>query len=143
MQLWGHESLRLPSPVKGRIGYVPQQDELIPIVTGKQQLDLVASLHSNWDHELIARLAKEWEVPLDRRLASLSGGERQKVAMLAALGHRPDLLVLDEPLASLDPIARRSEANGLCKPVETRVTCRFLFAALGRSHCLSPGKERP
>ena len=108
VQLWGHESVSLPSPIKGRIGYVPQHDELIPLLTGAQQLALTASLHRHWDHELIARLAKEWEVPLDRRITVLSGGERQKVSMLLALGHRPDLLVLDEPLASLDPIARRS-----------------------------------
>jgi ABC-2 type transport system ATP-binding protein len=108
VRLWGHESVDLPSPIKSRIGYVPQQDELVPLLTGAQQLALTASLHRNWDHELIARLAREWEVPLDRRISVLSGGERQKISMLLALGHRPDLLVLDEPLASLDPIARRS-----------------------------------
>ena len=82
------------APIKGRIGYVPQQHELAPILTGAQQLALTASLYRNWDHELIARLAKEWEVPLDRRISALSGGERQKISMLLALGHRPDLLVL-------------------------------------------------
>ncbi|MEO8017017.1 MAG: ABC transporter ATP-binding protein [Pseudomonadota bacterium] len=105
--LWGHESASLPSAVKGRIGYVPQQDELVPLLTGTQQIALNAALHKRWDHELIARLVREWEVPLDRRIAALSGGERQKISVLLALGHRPDLLVLDEPLASLDPIARR------------------------------------
>jgi ABC-2 type transport system ATP-binding protein len=108
IQLWGHDSVALPSSLKGRIGYVPQQDELIQLLTGAQQLALTASLYRNWDHQLIARLAREWEVPLDRRISALSGGERQKISMLLALGHRPDLLVLDEPLASLDPIARRS-----------------------------------
>ena len=108
VRLWGHESFSLPSPIKGRIGYVPQQDELIPLLTGAQQIALTASLHRQWDHELIERLAKEWEVPLDRRISALSGGERQKISILLALGHRPDLLVLDEPLSSLDPIARRS-----------------------------------
>jgi ABC-2 type transport system ATP-binding protein len=105
--LWGHESFTLPSPIKGRIGYVPQQDELIPILTGKQQIALNAALHQSWDQQLIARLAQEWQVPLERRISALSGGERQKISLLLALGHRPDLLVLDEPLASLDPIARR------------------------------------
>src|SRR4051812_37083541 len=40
VQLWGHESFNLPSPIKGRIGYVPQQDELVPLLTGAQQLAL-------------------------------------------------------------------------------------------------------
>jgi len=59
-------------------------------------------------HALIQRLAREWEVPLDRRVGVLSGGERQKVATLLALGHRPDLLVMDEPASGLDPVARRA-----------------------------------
>jgi ABC-2 type transport system ATP-binding protein len=46
-------------------------------------------------------------VPLDRPVLKLSGGERQKLSTLLALGNRPDLLVLDEPVASLDPLARR------------------------------------
>src|SRR5215831_8963056 len=49
IQLWGHDSVTLPSPIKGRIGYVPQQDELIQLLTGAQQLALTASLYRNWD----------------------------------------------------------------------------------------------
>jgi ABC-2 type transport system ATP-binding protein len=100
-------SKALPVAVKSRIGFVPQQDELIGVMTGGQQLALIASLHDRWDQALIDRLGREWEVPLDRRIDKLSGGERQKLSTLCALGHRPDLLVLDEPAASLDPLARR------------------------------------
>jgi ABC-2 type transport system ATP-binding protein len=106
--VWGHDSFTLPASIKGRIGYVPQQDDLVPLLTGAQQLALTASLYRAWDGALIEHLVKEWEVPLDRRISVLSGGERQKLSMLLALGHRPELLVLDEPLASLDPIARRA-----------------------------------
>lgn len=97
----------LPAAVKGRIGFVPQQDELVGMLTGAQQLALIASLHDHWDEALINRLAREWEVPLDRRISQLSGGERQKLSTLCALGHRPELLILDEPASSLDPLARR------------------------------------
>jgi ABC-2 type transport system ATP-binding protein len=100
-------SKSLPARVKARIGFVPQQDELIGVLTGAQQLSLIGSLHDQWDEALIDRLAREWEVPLDRRISKLSGGERQKLSTLCALGHRPDLLVLDEPASSLDPLARR------------------------------------
>jgi ABC-2 type transport system ATP-binding protein len=108
VNLWGYESVSLPEAIKGRIGYVPQQEELMQLLTGQQQIAVTSALHQRWDHALVARLAQEWEVPLDRRMVSMSGGERQKVAMLLALGHRPDLLVLDEPLSSLDPISRRA-----------------------------------
>ena len=130
--LWGHESLTLPAPIKGRIGYVPQQDELIPLLTGTQQITLNAALHKSWDHELITRLAQEWEVPLDRRISALSGGERQKISLLLALGHRPELLVLDEPLASLDPIARRRFLRQLLE-----ITADQTRAVIFSSHIIS------
>jgi ABC-2 type transport system ATP-binding protein len=132
IRLWGHDSVALPSTLKARIGYVPQQDELIPLLTGAQQIALTASLHRTWDRELIARLVKEWEVPLDRRISALSGGERQKISMLLALGHRPDLLVLDEPLASLDPIARRTFLRQLLE-----ITADRSRAVIFSSHIVS------
>jgi ABC-2 type transport system ATP-binding protein len=100
-------SANLSATSKARIGFVPQQDELMSLMTGAQHLALAASFHDHWDHALIARLAGEWEVPLNRRIGVLSGGERQKIATLLALGHRPDLLVMDEPASGLDPMARR------------------------------------
>ncbi|HEY4341665.1 MAG TPA: ABC transporter ATP-binding protein [Steroidobacteraceae bacterium] len=106
-QLFGHASFTLPGAVKGRIGFVPQQDELVNPITGRQQLALVAALHERWNRELIERLRSAWEVPLDRNIQELSGGERQKLSILLALGHEPDLLLLDEPMASLDPVSRR------------------------------------
>jgi ABC-2 type transport system ATP-binding protein len=106
-QLFGHDSFSLPAAIKGRIGFVPQQDELVNLLTGQQQLALIAALHGRWNAALIDRLQKAWEVPMDRIIQNLSGGERQKLSTLAALGHEPELLVLDEPVASLDPIARR------------------------------------
>jgi ABC-2 type transport system ATP-binding protein len=106
-RVFAEESARLSAACKARIGFVPQADELIGLMTGAQHLALTASFHEAWDSALIQRLAREWEVPLDRRVGVLSGGERQKVATLMALGHRPSLLVMDEPAAGLDPIARR------------------------------------
>ena len=106
-QLFGHDSFTLPAAIKGRIGFVPQEDELVNPITGRQQLALIAALHERWNHALIERLYAAWEVPLDQTIQDLSGGERQKLSILLALGHEPDLLLLDEPMASLDPIARR------------------------------------
>jgi ABC-2 type transport system ATP-binding protein len=106
-QLFGHDSFTLPAAIKGRIGFVPQQDELVNLLTGKQQLALIAALYGRWNDALIERLRRAWDLPLDQAIQTLSGGERQKLSMLAALGHEPELLVLDEPVASLDPISRR------------------------------------
>jgi ABC-2 type transport system ATP-binding protein len=97
----------MSAATKARIGFVPQQEELLPTLTGRRQLALTGSFYPRWDQALVDRLAREWEVPLDRYAQVLSGGERQKLSTLLALGNRPDLLVLDEPAASLDPLARR------------------------------------
>lgn len=106
-RIFGEDCLRMSAAVKARIGFVPQQDELLPTLDGRRQLALNAAFYPQWNTALVDRLAREWELPLDRRANSLSGGERQKLSTLMALGNDPDLLVLDEPVASLDPLARR------------------------------------
>jgi ABC-2 type transport system ATP-binding protein len=130
--VFGEDSLQLSAAAKARIGFVPQQDELLGVLSGKQLLAIVASFHADWRRELIDRLIREWGVPLDQRIATLSVGERQKLSVLAALGHQPDLLVLDEPVASLDPIARRQFLHELFAMAES--TAR---AVLFSSHIVS------
>ena len=105
-----------------------QQDELLGMLSGQQQLAVTAAFHSSWDHALIDRLVNEWGVPLDRRLQTLSIGEREKLSVLTALGHHPELLVLDEPVASLDPIARRQFLTELFEMPETK-TRTVLFSS--------------
>ena len=93
--------------LKHRIGFVPQQDELLEYLKGGEFLALMGEFYPHWNGELIARLARDWNVPLDTRAHQLSVGQRQKLSILAALGHEPELIILDEPVASLDPLARR------------------------------------
>jgi ABC-2 type transport system ATP-binding protein len=107
IQVFGHESLRLPGDIKSRVGFVPQQDELLDQLTVGDQLRVIASFYPRWDFALIDRLCVEWGVDVNARIKGMSVGERQKLSILLAFGHQPDLLILDEPVASLDPIARR------------------------------------
>jgi ABC-2 type transport system ATP-binding protein len=107
VRIFGEDSARLPGHVKRRIGFVPQQDELLNQLTVLDQIKLVASFYPRWDSDLVSRLCVDWSVDLQARIKSMSVGERQKLSILLAFGHRPDLLVLDEPVASLDPLARR------------------------------------
>jgi len=107
VRIFGAESQRMPGDVKRRVGFVPQQDELLYQLTVAEQLRVIASFYPKWDHELISRLCGAWGVDPQARIKSMSVGERQKLSIMLAFGHRPDLLILDEPVASLDPLARR------------------------------------
>ena len=107
VQLFGYDSYRLPGAAKTRIGFVPQQDELVNQLTAADQIGVIASFYPNWDDELVGRLSREWEVDLKQRVKNMSVGQRQKLSILLGLGHKPDVLILDEPVASLDPVARR------------------------------------
>ncbi|MCY4056800.1 MAG: ABC transporter ATP-binding protein [Gammaproteobacteria bacterium] len=104
--LFGHRAWDAPPDVRRRIGFVPQQFANFHWLTPSQCIDLVGGFHASWDANLVAGLRERWALP-EQRIGTLSPGMRQCVAVLLAIGHRPDLLVLDEPVAMLDPSARR------------------------------------
>jgi ABC-2 type transport system ATP-binding protein len=107
VRVFGHTSEGMPGEAKRRVGFVPQQDELLDSLSVGDQLSLIASFYPQWDAALIDRLCGEWGIDRRMRIKSMSVGERQKLSILLAFGHRPELLILDEPVASLDPLARR------------------------------------
>ena len=88
------------------IGFVSQDAPLYGHLRAGDMLALAGNLNITWSHErALARLA-DLRVPLDRKVRALSGGQRAQLALTIALAKRPRLLILDEPLASLDPLAR-------------------------------------
>ena len=106
-EVFGVTSCDSPAGIRKRIGYVPQQFGSFGWMSVRACVNFVADHYKDaWDGELVSSLMAEWQLK-DRRIATLSPGDQQKVAILLAIGHRPDLLVLDEPMASLDPAARR------------------------------------
>jgi ABC-2 type transport system ATP-binding protein len=107
IRVFGQDSLHMTNDSKSRVGFVPQQDELINQLTALDQLRVIGSFYRSWDDAFVRNLSCSWEIDLNERVRNMSVGQRQKLSILLALGHHPDLLVLDEPVASLDPIARR------------------------------------
>lgn len=103
----GRDAWHLDDEQKIKIGYVPQEITLYPWMTVKQTVDYVSAFYRTWDNRWSDELLRRWELPLNDRFGPLSVGQKQKLALVLALGHRPELLILDEPVASLDPVARR------------------------------------
>ncbi|MBF0123347.1 MAG: ABC transporter ATP-binding protein [Candidatus Omnitrophica bacterium] len=107
IEVLGQDPLKFSNEIKARIGYVAQKDTLYSWLSAREFLDYVGSFYPRWNESFVAHLAKNWDVRMEKDIGVMSEGERQKVSLLAAIGHEPDLLVLDEPVASLDPAMRR------------------------------------
>ncbi|MHC4946179.1 MAG: ABC transporter ATP-binding protein [Planctomycetota bacterium] len=90
-----------------RIGYVHQEGELLDWMTVDQMIRYVAAYYPDWNRDLEQRYLKEFEVREGERVGALSPGQRQKLAILLAIGFDPEFLILDEPASALDPIARQ------------------------------------
>ena len=103
----GEPAWNLSASAKQHIGYVPQTPQLYPWMKVRHIIAYTGSFYDRWNARLVDRLVHEWQMPLDRRAGTLSVGELQKLSIVLALGHEPQLLILDEPVASLDPASRR------------------------------------
>ncbi|HJN51073.1 MAG: ABC transporter ATP-binding protein [Pseudomonadales bacterium] len=89
-----------------RIGFVPQEIRLLDWMTVSQHISYVRGFYKRWDSERESRLLDELELDGNMQVGALSTGDVQKLAVVLAVCHHPELLILDEPVSNLDPIAR-------------------------------------
>jgi ABC-2 type transport system ATP-binding protein len=93
--------------VRRRIGYVSETQDLPGYMKVDDVLTLHRSLYPDWDDAVAHDLCTRFELPVGAKIAKLSKGQARQVALLCAISHRPELLILDEPAGGLDPAARR------------------------------------
>jgi ABC-2 type transport system ATP-binding protein len=105
--LWGRASS--DPAARSRVGYMPADPAFYPDLSGRENLDLLASLHGCGapDRSWAAATLALSDADLVRKVGGYSSGMRQKLALVQAVQHRPDLVILDEPANRLDPLAHR------------------------------------
>jgi len=122
VKLFGQDAARLDDAARARIGYVPQQSDLFDAFTPAQLLAYFKSFYPRWNEARVEGLLSRWDIARDKPIRKLSGGQQQRLSIIRALAHEPDLLVLDEPVASLDPVGRRDFLRELVEQVLDRGT---------------------
>lgn len=118
VEVFGEAAWDLSGPTKGRLGYVPQEVASYPWMRVRHTIGYTAAFYATWNDALVSELCGRWRLPLDARVGTLSVGQLQSLGIILAMGHEPDLLVLDEPVASLDPYARREFLRMLLRLID-------------------------
>jgi ABC-2 type transport system ATP-binding protein len=125
VSLFGEGVAALSDDARGRIGYVPQRTDLFDWLTPMQMFDYFRAMYPRWNQAKVEGLLSRWDFgPLLRNkpIKRLSGGEQQRLAIIRALAHEPELLILDEPVSALDPVGRREFLRELVDQVIERGT---------------------
>jgi ABC-2 type transport system ATP-binding protein len=113
----GHSPRREAAALLPRLGFVAQEHPLYARFSVGEMLKLGRKLNPSWDDAFALARVDALGLPLGQRAGKLSGGQQAQVALTLALAKRPDLLLLDEPVASLDPLARREFLQSVMEAV--------------------------
>lgn len=129
--IFGLDSHKDSVEIRKRIGYLSGDMATDPSLTGKQYLEYAASLHGSVDPKRVEELIHRLRCETKKKIKSLSRGNRQKIGLVAALMHDPELLILDEPTSGLDPLVQ-NEFNQIVRERKAEGKTTFMS-----SHVLS------
>jgi ABC-2 type transport system ATP-binding protein len=120
--LFGDDVWRHRARLMARVGVVPEEPDLPPEMTPTRLLTFCGQLYPRWNLAGARARLVRLGVPLDVRAGRLSRGQKAQLGLTLALGHAPDLLVLDDPTLGLDVVARREFFGELCAELAERQT---------------------
>jgi ABC-2 type transport system ATP-binding protein len=132
VRVLGTDVFRDPVAVKERVGYVPELHHIYRWMRARDVIGFCRALYRTWNDALCADLVRRFEITLDKRVKHLSKGQVVKLALLLAVAHEPELLILDEPTAGLDPLIREEFLDGVLRTI-----CERQRSVLFSSHTLS------
>ena len=124
--LFGNDSWTTRLPAMASIGVVPEEPDAPPAMTVAQIADFFAGLYASWDAAGVSSRLDRFGIPRQTLFARLSKGQKAQVMLALALGHSPEVLVLDDPTLGLDVIARRAFYEELVGELADRGTTVFL-----------------
>ncbi len=116
----GEPSMDLNPSVRARIGYVPQTPNQFGWLNGRAMLRYISAFYPHFDWSYTDGLIERWKISLKTPIAVLSPGQQQRLSIVRALGPRPDFVVLDEPMAALDPATRMAVIDELVSEQKAR-----------------------
>jgi ABC-2 type transport system ATP-binding protein len=113
VRLFNTPALEMDDTIRERLGFVAQSADLFPWLSVEKHIKMIGQAYPKWRERRAIELALRLRLPMGREVSQLSGGDQQKLAVVLALAHQPDLVILDEPVSSLDPMTRRDFMRSL------------------------------
>lgn len=151
------EALNLGGEQMARIGYVSQESELLDWLTVSETTEFARAHHPQWDAALASTLLENFQLDPGKKVGGLSLGQKQRLSIVLGVSHRPELLLLDEPAASLDPVVRQDFLDLLMDLIQDgnrtilisshiladveKVIDQVLIMDRGSVHCFQPLDE--
>ncbi|MGC8644246.1 MAG: ABC transporter ATP-binding protein [Isosphaeraceae bacterium] len=124
----GHDVASEPSAARRRIGYVPEVNTMYRWMRIDELIGFVKPFYETWDDALCSRMLGSFQLEARKKVKHLSKGMLGKLALVVALAHSPDLLVLDEPMSGIDPVTRDEFLDELALTLRER-QCTALLSS--------------